>query len=303
MANTIPPVPPLSPQGFSDPAWQRWFNSLRSQLMSVATSVLVQTANGFEGTVAINLSGVAVITLGTPLTGLVKGNGSQLIPAVSGTDYLAGLTITGAATGTNTGNSLALTLANSGAVAGTYNNVTINAKGIATAGTNIGYITGNQTITLSGDVSGSGATAITVTLPVTGVAAGTYNSLTVNAKGLVTAATTIAYLTANQSITLSGDVTGSGTTAIAATLAASGVTAATYGSATSIPQIVVDAKGRITSATSVAITVGLAGYGPTSSRPASPGAGSYYFDTTLGFPVWVASLGPVVWVNAAGVVS
>jgi hypothetical protein len=82
----------------------------------------------------------------------------------------------------------------------------------------------NQTITLSGDVTGSGATAITATLAASGVSAGTYNSVTVNAKGLVTGGTSIAYLTGNQTVTLSGDVTGSGSTAITATIAAGAVT-------------------------------------------------------------------------------
>jgi phage-related tail fiber protein len=63
-----------------------------------------------------------------------------------------------------------------------------------------------------------------------------------------------AYLTANQTITLSGDVTGSGTTAITATLAASGVTAATYAG------IAVNAKGLVTSATALTTC---AGYGIT----------------------------------------
>lgn len=56
------------------------------------------------------------------------------------------------------------------------------------------YLTGNQTITLSGDATGSGATAITVTLANSGVTAGTYNNngaevrpFTVDAKGRVTA--------------------------------------------------------------------------------------------------------------------
>lgn len=48
------------------------------------------------------------------------------------------------------------------------------------------------------------------------------------------------YLTTNQNITVSGDATGSGTTAIALTLANSGVTAGTY------PKVTVDAKGRAT---------------------------------------------------------
>jgi len=61
------------------------------------------------------------------------------------------------------------------------------------------------------------------------------------------------YLTGNQTITLSGDASGSGTTSIPVTLASTGVTPATYGSSTQVPQFTVDAKGRITSASNVNI--------------------------------------------------
>jgi len=63
------------------------------------------------------------------------------------------------------------------------------------------------------------------------------------------------YITGNQTITFSGDVSGSGATSVALTLANSGVTAGTYGSATTIPQFVVDAKGRITSVSTVTVSV------------------------------------------------
>lgn len=55
---------------------------------------------------------------------------------------------------------------------------------------NVPVLTGNQTITLSGDVTGSGTTAIATTLANSGAAAGSYIStnVTVNAKGIVTAA-------------------------------------------------------------------------------------------------------------------
>jgi hypothetical protein len=52
------------------------------------------------------------------------------------------------------------------------------------------YLIGNQTVTLSGDASGSGATAITVTLASVGTA-GTYTKVTTDAKGRVTAGTTL----------------------------------------------------------------------------------------------------------------
>ena len=60
--------------------------------------------------------------------------------------------------------------------------------------------------------------------------------------------------TANETITLSGDVTESGTTGISATLANSGVSAGTYGSASLIPSITVDAKGRVTGVTTSGIS-------------------------------------------------
>ena len=64
---------------------------------------------------------------------------------------------------------------------------------------------------------------------------------------------TSTYLTGNETVTLSGDVTGSGATAITVTLANTGVAADTYGSATAIPVITVDAKGRITGVTTSSV--------------------------------------------------
>jgi hypothetical protein len=58
---------------------------------------------------------------------------------------------------------------------------------------------------------------------------------------------TPSYLTTNQTITLTGDVTGSGTTSIATTLANAG-TAGTY------TKVTTDAKGRVTSGTTLAAT-------------------------------------------------
>ena len=65
---------------------------------------------------------------------------------------------------------------------------------------------------------------------------------------------TSTFLTANQTITASGDATGSGTTSLALTLAASGVSAGSYGSASAIPVLTFDAKGRATSASTATFT-------------------------------------------------
>jgi hypothetical protein len=82
-----------------------------------------------------------------------------------------------------------------------------------------GYITGNQTVTLSGDASGSGATAITVTLANSGVTAGTYNNVTVDAKGRVTSGSNTSYLTSYTETDTLATVTGRGaTTSTAVTL-------------------------------------------------------------------------------------
>ena len=61
-------------------------------------------------------------------------------------------------------------------------------------------------------------------------------------------------LTQNQTITLTGDVTGTGTGAITTTLSNTAVVANTYGGADAIPQFTVDAKGRITAAANIAIS-------------------------------------------------
>lgn len=75
---------------------------------------------------------------------------------------------------------------------------------------NVPVLTGNQAITLSGDISGTGTTAVVATLPIVNANVGTFAVATVNAKGLTTAA-------AN----LTGDVTTAGA---AATIAAGAVT-------------------------------------------------------------------------------
>lgn len=156
------------------------------------------------------------------------------------------------------------------------------------------YLTGNQSITLSGDATGSGATSIAVTLANSGVTAGTYPKVTVDAKGRVTSGASLAstdlptytgsltssqvttalgftpysnanpngYITGNQSISISGDASGTGSTSIALTLANSGATAGTYRSVT------VDAKGRVTAGTNPTT---LAGYGITDALSTSGG--------------------------------
>jgi hypothetical protein len=62
-----------------------------------------------------------------------------------------------------------------------------------------------------------------------------------------------AYLTANQSITFSGDVSGSGSTSVSLTLATVNSNTGTYGGTATSAQISVDGKGRVTSVAAVPI--------------------------------------------------
>jgi hypothetical protein len=133
----------------------------------------------------------------------------------------------------------------------------------------LSYLTGNQSISVSGDATGSGTTAITLTLANSGVTAGTYGSttlvpvVTVDAKGRVTSVTTAAI---SGSLTFTGDVTGTGTTGTSTglTLAASGVTAGTY------TKVTVDTKGRVTVGASA------------TTSDISEGTNLYYTDARVG---------------------
>lgn len=60
---------------------------------------------------------------------------------------------------------------------------------------------------------------------------------------------------ANQTITLSGDATGSGTSGILVSLVNSGVSASSYGSATQVGTFTVDVKGRLTAAANTPIAI------------------------------------------------
>lgn len=55
-------------------------------------------------------------------------------------------------------------------------------------------------------------------------------------------------------------------------------------------------------AATVTINEAYAGTCTSTTRPQNPYIGQHTFDTTIGLPIWVRSLNPVVWINAAGTV-
>lgn len=105
---------------------------------------------------------------------------------------------------------------------GTTNRITISAANVFDIGTDVVTLTGSQALS--------------------------------NKTGLISQWTNNSgYLTANQTITLSGDVTGSGTTGITTTLATVNSNVGSFGSSTSIPTFTVNAKGLVTAVSGNAV--------------------------------------------------
>ena len=164
----------------------------------------------------------------------------------------------------------------SGVTAGTYGStgnilaVTVDDKGIVTAVTETPYTQGDITSVVAGTgLTGGGTTgAVTLDLEQTGVTPGTYGDsgnvaqFTIDAVGRISSVIEVPVpqgdisrvnITAGTGLTGTVDTT-SGDHTQTLGLTATGVTAATYGTATSIPQITVDATGRVTTVTSLDVS-------------------------------------------------
>lgn len=195
--------------------------------------------------------------------------------------------------------------------------VTINSKGQVTSTTTVpisgsagGTVTSvgvtsstltvtNSPVTSSGDINIELSSIATSQLPSSGVVSGSYGSgsaipvLNVDSKGRIISASTsaISGISTNQITGLSAsaitDTTNasnitSGTLATAQ-LAASGVTAGSYGSGSLIPVLTVDSKGRITAASTSAISASVTSFsaGTTGLTPSTGTTGAITLGGTL----------------------
>ena len=191
------------------------------------------TASNVTGTVAIANGGTGQTTRQAALDALAG--------AVTSGQYLRG-----------DGTDVVMSAIQAGDVP-TLNQNTTGSAATLTTGRTIA-LTGDVTYT-SGSFNGSANVTGTATLANSGATAGTYGSSTdipqivVDVKGRITSVSNVAVSIPSGSLTFTGDVSGTGSTGSSTTL-----TLASVGTAGTYTKVTTDAKGRVTSGTTLAAT-------------------------------------------------
>lgn len=150
----------------------------QSENIKILGGTNLTTSSDAEGNITVNFVNPGYITSGLE-------TGDNVSELVNDAGYIQKLYVTG-------DDSTVRTVVKDETIkfAGTGNiTTTTDAEG------NITIDGGNETITLFGDVTGSGTTSINVSLADSPVAPGTYNRVTVDTKGVVQSATLVDYMT------------------------------------------------------------------------------------------------------------
>ena len=213
------------------------------------------TSAGFTGSNGVNITGSPITTQGVINIGL-----SAISPTsvTTGVVSASTLNVTGdiqAATGRVTASAATITALLNGATASFSGVVSANAGLASTTGSFSGALTGS-TANFSGVVSANAGLS-TTTLNASGLLSGSTASFsgivsanaglratTVSASGVIGGSNLSGTNTGDQTITLTGDVSGSGTGTFAVQLNPTAVSAGSYTST----NLTVDSKGRITAA-------------------------------------------------------
>lgn len=259
-------IPASSITGLATVATTGNYNDLinKPAVSGSVTSVSVVSANGISGSVASPTTTPAItLTLGniTPTSILATGtiSGSNLSGVNTGDQTI---TLTGDVLGTGT-NSFVTTLATVNSTTGTFGSTTsvpqftVDAKGRITNAVNVPITSGGIGTVTSVSVTGSdGVTALVLngtSTPNITIGLGNITPTSVSATGTISGSnftgSSSGTNTGDQTIALTGDVTGNGTGTFPATLATVNVTPGTYANAHYVPTITVNNKGLVTSIT------------------------------------------------------
>lgn len=224
------------------------------------TTVSVVTANGVSGVVANPTTTPAItLTLGNITPTSVAATGTITGSNLSGTNTGdQTITLTGDVTGSGTG-TFPTTLATVNLTTGTFGDsitvpqITVDSKGRITnvvnvpiAGTGVGTVT---SVTANGTQGVTTFVTDSTTTPNITVGLGNITPTSVAATGTVTGSNLSGINTGDQTITLTGDVTGSGTGSFPTTLATVNADVGTFGNAHFVPTITLNEKGLVTALT------------------------------------------------------
>lgn len=205
-----------------------------SQISDLGAYITNSETQGATGQISYMTGDILYASSANVLSKLSAGTNGQVLTLASGVPTWASISdvnnyVTGVSFATGTG---LLILTRSG-----LSDLSVDLDGR--------YLTGNQSINLSGQLSGSGTTSISAALTVSAITGQTAltsglastDELLVNDGGALKRMdvsviqsymqSNLSFLTGNQSINLSGQLSGSGTTSISASLTASAVTGQT----------------------------------------------------------------------------